>query len=176
MIVFNSLLFHKGLDLRIAIPLLAFVLISANVHVGIREKSSHLTQKSIKKLVGLFAGWIESRLKNSCAALNFVRPRSAADFRVTNQPTGAVPRNIKLRHYSNATVTRISNDFAHLVLRIEETIGAERVEFGKLPALDAKALVLCQVPVKDVQFYCRHGIEVPFENFHRLVVTGDVDE
>ena len=87
-----------------------------------------------------------------------------------------MPGNIKLRHYANAAVTRVGDDLAHLVLCIEETIGAERVEFGKLLALDAKALVLCQMPVKDVQLYCRHGIEVPFENFHRLVVTSNVDQ
>ena len=87
-----------------------------------------------------------------------------------------MPGNIKLRHYSNAPIASVGNDLAHLVLRIEETIGAERVQFGKLPALDAKALVLCQVPVKNVQLYCRHGIEVPFENLHRLVVPANIDE
>ena len=78
MIVFDSLLFHEGLNLRIAIPLLAFILITADVHVGIRKKRGHLAQKSIEKLVGLLAGRIESWFKDSGAALNFIRAGSAA--------------------------------------------------------------------------------------------------
>ena len=87
-----------------------------------------------------------------------------------------MPGNIKFRHDPNAAVTSIGDDLAHLVLRVEETIGAKCVEFGKLLTLDAKALVLCQVPVKDVQLYCRHSIQIPFEYFHRLVVPANVDE
>ena len=84
--------------------------------------------------------------------------------------------NIKLRHYPNTTITSVVNDLAHLVLRVEETIGAEGVESGKLLALDTKTLVLRQMPVKDVQLHCCHRIEIPFEDFHRLVVAANIDE
>src|SRR5436853_6859821 len=32
------------------------------------------------------------------------------------------------------------------------------------------------MPVKDVELDCGHRIQISFENFHRLVVAGDVDE
>ncbi len=84
--------------------------------------------------------------------------------------------NIKLGHYPNAAVTSIGNNLAHLVLRVEETIGSQCLEPGKFSALDAETLILCQVPVKDVQLYCRHRIEITFEDFQRFVVAADIDE
>ncbi len=122
MIVFDAFLFHEGLNLRIAGPLLAFILIAADVHIGVRKKRGHLAQKTIKKFVGLLAGRIESRLKNSRASFNLVRAGSAAHLRITNQPARAVAGNIKLRHYANAAVTSVSDNLAHLVLGVEKTI------------------------------------------------------
>src|SRR5215813_6103555 len=95
---------------------------------------------------------------------------------MTHEPTGTVPGNIELRHYANATLARVSDDLAHLVLSVEETIGTEGVKPGKFLALDAKALILCEVPMQDVQLYGRHRVEVPLEYVHRLEVTADVDE
>src|SRR5205814_10577128 len=130
----------------------------------------------VKKLVGLLARRIQCRLKNSGAAFNRVRPWSAAHFRITNQPTRAMTGNIKLGHDANAAVASISDDLTHLILCVEETIRTERMKFGKLLAFDAETLVLSQMPVKDVQLDCRHRIEVPFEHFHRLVMTADIDQ
>src|SRR5260370_21349535 len=73
-------------------------------------------------------------------------------------------------------VEGIGNNLADLVLRVEETIGSQCLEPGKFSALDAETLILCQVPVKDVQLYCRHRIEITFEDFQRLVVAADIDE
>ena len=50
------------------------------------------------------------------------------------------------------------------------------MELGKLLTLDTKALVLGQMPVKDVELDCCHRIQIPFENFHRLEVAGDVNQ
>src|SRR5258706_5211755 len=175
-IAFDSSRFHEGLDLWIAVPLLTFVFVTADVHVSIRKQRGHLTQKSVKKFVGLFARRVERRLKDSRAAFNFERAGSTTHLRVTNEPAGAVAGNIKFRHYPNAALARISNNLAHLILRIEQTIGAERVELGELLTFDAKALVLGQMPMKDVQLYRGHRIEIPFEDFHGLVVTADIDQ
>src|ERR1700682_5043889 len=108
------------------------------MHVSVRKKQRHLAQKSVKKLVGLLARRIERRLKNSCATLNLVRAGGTADLRITDLPACAVTGNIKLGHYANAALTSKGNDLAHLVLRVEETIGTQRMESGKSLALHAK--------------------------------------
>src|SRR5437868_3788538 len=121
-IVFNVFLFQEGLDLRIAIPLLAFVFITPNVHVLVGKQRGHLTEKRVKKLVCRFACGIERGLKDSRAALNFVRAGRAAELWISNQPARAVAGNIKFGHYSNAAIASVSNDLAHLVLSVEETV------------------------------------------------------
>src|SRR3954463_7656295 len=140
-IVFDAFLFHEGLDLRIAIPLLAFIFITADVHVLVRKQPGHFTQEHVEKLVCLIARGVERGLKDSCAALNLVRAGGAAELRVSYQPARAMAGNIKLGHNPNAAVARVSNDLAHLVLGVEETVRSERMKLGKLLALDAKALV-----------------------------------
>src|SRR5436190_5984493 len=77
-IVLDAFLFHEGLDLQISIPLLAFVFIAPNMHVSVREKPRHLTQKSVEKLVSLFASRIECRLEDAGAALDCERAGSTA--------------------------------------------------------------------------------------------------
>src|SRR5260370_39727699 len=73
-------------------------------------------------------------------------------------------------------VEGIGNNLADLVLRVEETIGSQCLELGKFSALDAETLILCQGPVKDVQLYCRHRIEITFEDFPPFVVAADIHE
>ena len=95
---------------------------------------------------------------------------------MTYKPTCAVTGNIKLGHHTDTAVSRVRDNFAHLVLRVIQTIGAHRMEFWKLLALDAKALVLRQVPVKNVELDRGHRIEIAFKNLNRLEVTGNVDK
>src|SRR6185295_18897300 len=76
-VVLNPFLFHEGLNLWIAVPLLAFILVAANVHVGVRKQRRHLTQKAVKEFVCLLAAGIECRLKNAYAALDLIWTRRA---------------------------------------------------------------------------------------------------
>ena len=121
-IVFEAFLFHEGLDLGIAIPLLAFVFIAADVDIRVGKQRAHFTKKAVEEFVCQFARGIERGLKDSCAPLNFIRTGSAAELRISNQPARAMAGNIKLWHHPNAAVPSISNDLAHLVLGVEETI------------------------------------------------------
>src|SRR6266508_3670561 len=95
MIVLYAFLFHEGLNLWVPVPLFTLVLISADVHISIREKGRHFPQKSIEKLVDLVACGIEGRLKNSGCTFDRIRTRRTAEFRITNQPTCAV-QDVKL--------------------------------------------------------------------------------
>src|SRR6266511_1971975 len=122
MIVLFAFLFHEGLNLWVPVPLFTLVLISADVHISIREKGRHFPQKSIEKLVDLVACGIEGRLKNSGCTFDRIRTRRTAEFRITNQPTCAVTGDIKLWHDTDAARAGIINNLSDLILRVVETI------------------------------------------------------
>src|SRR5688500_7562029 len=94
-VVLDPFSFHERLDRRIAVPLLAFVLVTADVHVFVGEERRHLAQKDVKKLVDLFASRIEGGLEDTRTPFDRVWTRSAAEFGITNEPARAVPGNIK---------------------------------------------------------------------------------
>ena len=145
------------------------------MQVLIRKERGHLTKKCFEKLVDFFARRIESRLKNSRTAFDRVWTRSTAEFGMTDQPTRAMTGNIKLRNDTNATIASVSDDFFYLFLRVVVTIGTHLMKLRKLLTLNTEALVLGQMPMKDIQLHCRHCIEVAFENFHGLKVASDID-
>src|SRR3984893_11364102 len=122
MIVLNAFVLHEGLYLRIFVPLLAFVLISADVDIRVREKRRHLTKTRIENIVNLLARGIERRLKNSRSAFNRVGTRRTAQLRVTDQPTGAVTGYVKLRNDPDAALAGVINDLPYLFLAVVETI------------------------------------------------------
>ena len=49
------------------------------------------------------------------------------------------------------------------------------MELWILLALHAKALILCQVPVKDIQLDRRHCIEIAFEDLHWLIMPAYIN-
>ncbi len=174
-IVLDPFLFHVRLDRRIPVPLFTFVLIATDVKVVVRKQRRHLAQKRLEEFVDFLARGIESGFKNTGSSFNRVWTRRASEFRITDQPARAVTGYIKLRNNANAAFARVSNDLFYLFLREVVAIGTELMKLGKLLALNAEALIFREVPVKDVQLYCRHRIEVALESFHRLKVTRHVD-
>src|SRR5215471_704149 len=84
--------------------------------------------------------------------------------------------HVELRHHPNPALCRISNDLARLFLGVEEPIRPHLMQLGKFFALDSKSLVFGQVPVKDIELDRRHGVKIPFEHFHGLVVTRYVNQ
>src|SRR5262249_53241502 len=110
MIVLDALLLHESLNRGIAIPLLAFVLVAADVQVLVREERRHLTQKRVEKFVDLLTCRIESRLEDAGPALDRVWTRRAAELRITDEPARAVSGNIKLRHHANAAIASIRDE------------------------------------------------------------------
>src|SRR5688572_13355293 len=175
-VVLDPFSFHKRLDRRVAVPLLAFVLVTADVHVLVGEERRHFAQKAVKELVDLFASRIERGLEDARTPFDRVWTRSAAEFGITNEPARAVPGNIKLRHHANAALACVSDDVFYLFLCVVIAVGSELMQFRILLAFNTKALVLCQVPVKDVHLHSCEAIEITFEHFNRLEVTSDVDQ
>ena len=86
MVIFDAFGFHKGLNLRVPGPLVPFILVTADVHVLIREKLRHLGEKAFEEGVQLFTRRVEGRVEDARPALDCVRPRRAAKLRMPDQP------------------------------------------------------------------------------------------
>src|ERR1051325_1161659 len=108
-VVLDPFLLHEILDRGIAVPLLAFVFVAADMQVLVREERGHLAEKSVEKLVDLFARRIESGLEDSRTAFDRVWTRRAAELRVADKPARAVAGYVKLRHHANAAVARVGD-------------------------------------------------------------------
>src|SRR5215217_3651544 len=127
-IVLDPLLLHVSLDRRIAVPLLTFVLVAADVQVVVRKERRHLAQKRLEKFVDLFARRIEGGLEYTRPPFNGVWTRCATELRITNEPTGAVTGYIKLRHDANAAIAGIRDDLFDLFLRIVVAVRSKLVQ------------------------------------------------
>src|SRR6185369_8634223 len=125
-------LFHERLDGGIAVPLLALVLVAADVQVVVREERGHLAQKRFEKLVDFFARRIEGGLEDSRATLDRVWTRRAAELGITDEPARAVTRYVKLRHNANAAIACVRDDVFHLFLRVVVAVRSELVQLRKL--------------------------------------------
>ena len=176
MIVRDVVLFHERLDILVGVPVLAVVLIAPDMQIFIREQPGHLGEELIEEIIDRVAGGIEYRVHDAPVALDGVRSRSAAQFRVTDQPAGGVGRHVELRHHPDAAVIRIGDDLADLFLGEVESVGAHFMQFRKGFRFDPEALVVHQVPVQHVQLHRRHAVEVAFEHLHWHEVAADVDQ
>ncbi len=169
-------LLHERRDAFVRHPLLAFVLVAADVEVGVREERGHLAEEPVEELVDLFARRIERGLHDSPRALDAVRPRRAAELGMADEPAGGVPRNVELGHHADAAVGRVGDELFHLRLREEVPVRSLLVQRRIALGFDPEALVLRQVQVQDVELHRRHEIEVPLHDVHRHPVPRDVDE
>ncbi len=55
-------------------------------------------------------------------------------------------------------------------------VGSHAGELGKHLALDAKTLVIGEVPVQHVHLYRGHAVEIALEHLERNEVAADVDQ
>src|ERR1051326_561006 len=84
--------------------------------------------------------------------------------------------HIELRNNANAPFSRISDNLARLILRVEEAIGSHLMQLGEPLALDPKSLVFSQMPVKDIELDRGHCVKVSLEHFHGLVVARHINQ
>ena len=95
---------------------------------------------------------------------DFERALAGGQFGITHQPAQGVSGNIELRHHADAPRRRIRHHFAHLVLRVEHSIRPELVQFGIQFALGAKSLIVGEMPVKHIQLYDGHRVNIAFHH------------
>jgi hypothetical protein len=145
------------------------------VHEVVGEDGCHLCDKSIEEFVGAFSRRIHHRIENAELALDVEGAGRAREIGISDEPCTGVPRHVELRHDPDAAVARIGNNFAGLLLRIEESVGAQPSEFWEKPTLHAEALVFTKMPVEDVQLNRGHPIQSAFDNVERHEVASAVD-
>src|SRR5208283_3072847 len=97
-----------------------------------------------------FLSWIQSWIEHPKAAFNLIRAGRSGEFRISNHPTGRVPWNVQLWHNPDAAVAGVSDHIPHLFLRVEPPVGTHPLQLGKKLALDAKPLIVGQVPMKHI--------------------------
>jgi hypothetical protein len=61
-----------------------------------------------------------------------------------------------------------------LLLGVIETIGTELLQLRKVPAFDAEALIVGEMPMKDVQLYRGHPVQIALDHLDRHPVPRDV--
>ena len=103
------------------------------------------------------------------------RSLGTAELRIAHHPAHAVAGNIELRHHANAARPRIRHHLAHLLLGIELAVRAETGQLRIDLAFRAEALVVAQVPVKDIQLHHRHAVQRALDLLHRLEVAAHID-
>ena len=84
-------------------------------------------------------------------------------------------RHVELGHDANAALGGIGDYLPCLILGVVVPVRAQFVELGVAFALDAKPLIVGQVPVQHVDLNRRHGVEVPQNHLQRHPVAGDVE-
>jgi len=167
--------FLERLNLRIGIPLFAVHLVATDVEIVVGEKLGHLADEIIKKLVDLLVRRVHCRIEDSPPALDSVRPFSAGQLGMADEPRGAVTRHIEFRHHADAAISGVSNQVANLVLRVVEGVGTQFVELWIFPALHAKTLILREVPVKNVHLHGFHAVDVPANDIERNEMACGID-
>src|SRR5438552_2202658 len=175
-VVLDSFRFHESLDLCVAAPLVAFVFISSDVDVLVREKLSDLCKKPFEKFVKFLTCGVKRRFKYPVLALDLVRSRRAPKLRMPDQPACCVARHIELGHHSNAPLAGISYDLARLILGVVKTVRTHLMKARIAFRFDSKPLVFCQVPVQHVQLDRSHPVEIALEYFDRLKMAPGVYE
>src|SRR5262245_8961858 len=175
MIVFETSCLNKSLNLWVGIPMLALVLIAADMNVRIGEELCHLAQESVEHFIQGFIGGIECRIEDTPPVLDLIWTGLTSQFRVRNKPTRRVARHVELGDHPNTAHPRILYDLAHLFLCEIKTVRTFLMQFWIFFTLNSETLIFSQMKVQDVEFHCRHCIEITFDDLHWLPVTANID-
>ena len=108
-------------------------------------------------------------------ALDLIGTGFTRHFGIADEPGGAVPGHIKLGNHANPAIPGIGDQIVHLVLRVIKTVGTHFLQLGKLLAFHPEALVIGQVPVKDVHLHGSHAVKVAPDHIRRDEVAADIN-
>ncbi len=144
--------------------------------VAVRKEGGHFFEEEVEKTICIFIRRVEDGVEDSPFALDLERTRSRGQSRIGNEPTCRMARDVELGHDPDAAIRSVGDDVPDLVLGIIKSIRTEPMQAGKDLALKAKALVIGQVPVEDVQFDSGHPVQVSLDDIHGHEVAGGINE
>ena len=173
--VLETVFAHEPLNPRIGLPLHPVIFIASDVHEVVGENRRHLCDESIEKFIGALARRIHHRIEDAELAFDVERAGSAGEIGIPDEPCTGVSRHVELGHDADAAVARIGNNFAGLLLSIEESVGAQPCEFRERSTLDAKTLVFTKMPVEYVKLNGGHPVETASDNVDRHEVASAVN-
>ncbi len=154
LIVFEVMPAHERLNARTCVPLLPVTFIAANVEISIREDRGHFADELVDENEGALAAWVHGRVEDTPFCFNCVRALAARKVRIPGKPRRCVAGHIELRHNADASIARIRDNFAHLLLRVVEAVRAPCRSGADRPLLlGAESLVVRKVPVEDVHLH-----------------------
>src|SRR6266542_2527375 len=166
---------HELLDLRIAVPLLAVYLVASDMEEPVRKKFRHLADELVEKFVSALTRGIHCGIKYTKLPPDGIGPRPAGEIRISHKPRRAVARHIELGNHADAAIMGVRNDLANLFLRVVEAIGAHFLQLREPLALNAKSLIVRQVPVEHVQLDRRHRVQIPLDYLDRHEVAAGIN-
>src|SRR5712692_5516480 len=139
------------------------------------KNPGHFADQVIEKLVDFLVRRVHCRIEYSPLPLDFVGSLSASQLWMTNEPRSAMSRHVEFRHHTNSAIPGVSDQIADLILRVVEGVGTQFVKFRKFPALGTKALVLREVPVKNVHLHGFHAVDIPADDVERDEMACGID-
>ena len=81
--------------------------------------------ESIEKFVGAFARRIHHRIEDAKLPLDVERAGRAGEIGIPDEPGTGVSRHVELGHDPDAAVACIGDDFASLLLGVEQPVGTQ---------------------------------------------------
>src|SRR5208283_4259622 len=110
------------------------------------------------------------------AAFKCERPGSAGQVGISQNPRTAMARDVELGKHADASIMRVGEEVANLVLRIVHAVRTHPCQLRKLLAFDAEALIIRKMPVQHIHLYRSQAVDVAFEHVERDEVAADIDE
>ena len=174
--VLEPVLFGKRLNVRRLAPLLAVHFVAAHVEIRVGEERCHFADKAVQEAVGFLAARIHHRIEHAVVAAGFKGARPAGQLRIAGKPARGVARHVELGHHADPALARVSHHGADFGLRIVMAAGTELLQTRIAFALHAKALVVGEVPVEDVQLHRGHRIQVALHHLDRHPMARNVHQ
>ena len=86
-----------------------------------------------------------------------------------------MPRKVELRNDADASIASVEDEIVQLCLRVELTIRGELGELWRPLTLDAKARVIREVHMQDIQLARGHAIDVSADQIERHELPRAID-
>ncbi len=84
--------------------------------------------------------------------------------------------HVELGYDAYAAIPRVLDDAANLFLRVVLPVRAQLMQPWESTALDAKALIVGEMPVKYIELHRGHGVQVALDDLGRHPVSDGIDE